>query len=197
MIAEVRGSLTAKHGDLVTIMTAGGVGYEVAVPLGVLERLPRTGGEVRLHTMLVVREDSWALFGFDQLKERAVFQRLLVASGVGPRLALSLLSALGAERVVRAVQTEDLAVLCTVPGVGKKKAERMVLELKDRMRDLEVASEPAGPAQSTVQAVTALVNLGYSSAEAEAAVREVIAGRTDADSGTLIRDALQRLTRGK
>ena len=197
MIAEVRGSLTAKHGDLVTIMTAGGVGYEVAVPLGVLERLPRPGGEVRLHTMLVVREDSWALFGFDQLKERAVFQRLLVASGVGPRLALSLLSALGAERVVRAVQTEDLAVLCTVPGVGKKKAERMVLELKDRMRDLEVASEQAAPAQSTVQAVTALVNLGYSSTEADAAVRAVVAGGTDADSGTLIRDALQRLTRGK
>lgn len=197
MIAEVRGSLTAKHGDLVTIMTAGGVGYEVTVPLGVLERLPRPGGEVRLHTMLVVREDSWALFGFDQLKERAVFQRLLVASGVGPRLALSLLSALGAERVVRAVQTEDLAVLCTVPGVGKKKAERMVLELKDRMRDLEVASEQAAPAQSTVQAVTALVNLGYSSTEADAAVRAVVAGGTDADSGTLIRDALQRLTRGK
>jgi Holliday junction DNA helicase RuvA len=197
VIAEVRGSLTAKHGDLVTIMTAGGVGYEVAVPLGVLERLPRPGGEVRLHTMLVVREDSWALFGFDQLKERAVFQRLLVASGVGPRLALSLLSALGAERVVRAVQTEDLAVLCTVPGVGKKKAERMVLELKDRMRDLEVASEQAAPAQSTVQAVTALVNLGYSSTEADAAVRAVVAGGTDADSGTLIRDALQRLTRGK
>jgi Holliday junction DNA helicase RuvA len=197
VIAEVRGSLTAKHGDLVTIMTAGGVGYEVTVPLGVLERLPRPGGEVRLHTMLVVREDSWALFGFDQLKERAVFQRLLVASGVGPRLALSLLSALGAERVVRAVQTEDLAVLCTVPGVGKKKAERMVLELKDRMRDLEVASEQAAPAQSTVQAVTALVNLGYSSTEADAAVRAVVAGGTDADSGTLIRDALQRLTRGK
>lgn len=197
MIAEIRGALVAKHGDQVTIMTAGGVGYEMAVPLGVLERLPRPGGEVRLHTMLVVREDNWALFGFDNPWERAVFQRLLLASGVGPRLALSLVSALGADRVVRAVQAEDLAVLCTVPGVGKKKAERMVLELKDRIRDLEVVSEPPGPAQSTAQAVAALVNLGYSSAEAEAAVRESVAGQSDVDSGTLIRDALQRLTRGK
>ena len=197
MIAEISGALTAKHGDLITVMTAGGVGYEMAVPLGVLERLPRLGGEVRLHTMLVVREDSWALYAFDNRMERAVFQRLLLASGVGPRLALSLVSALGGDRVVRAVQTEDLAALCTVPGVGKKKAERMVLELKDRIRDLEVVSEPHRPAPATVQAVTALVSLGYAPAEAEAAVRETVGGRSEVDSGTLIREALQRLTRGK
>ncbi len=197
MIASVRGTVTARSGDLVTIATAGGVSYEMAVPLGVLEQLPPAGGEVHLHTVLVVREDGWALFGFETADERIVFQRLLGASGVGPRLALGLLSALGSDRVVRAIAEGDLAALCTVTGVGKKKAERMVLELKDRMGDLEITGEPAAIDSAGDQAVKALVTLGYGQMEADGAVRTVLAANGTADTADVIRSALELLARGQ
>jgi len=120
--------------------------------------------------------------------------QVLLASGVGPRLALALLSTLGSARVVRALRQEDLAVLCTVPGVGKKKAERMVLELRDRIRDLEVTGEPDGPGPVGEQAITALVNLGYNQQQADAAVRKILASNASAETGTLLREALQELT---
>lgn len=197
MIASVRGTVTARSGDLVTIATAGGVSYEMAVPLGVLEQLPPAGGEVHLHTVLVVREDGWALFGFETADERIVFQRLLGASGVGPRLALGLLSALGSDRVVRAIAEGDLAALCTVSGVGKKKAERMVLELKDRMGDLEITGEPTGIGSAGDQSVKALLTLGYGQMEADGAVRSVLAANGAADTGKIIRSALELLARGQ
>ncbi len=197
MIASVRGTVTARSGDLVTIATAGGVSYEMAVPLGVLEQLPPAGGEVHLHTVLVVREDGWALFGFETADERIVFQRLLGASGVGPRLALGLLSALGSDRVVRAIAEGDLAALCTVSGVGKKKAERMVLELKDRMSDLEITGEPTGIGSAGDQSVNALLTLGYGQMEADGAVRTVLAGNGTADTADVIRSALELLARGQ
>jgi Holliday junction DNA helicase RuvA len=197
MIAGVRGTLMAKHGDLVTIATPGGVTYEMAVPLGVLERLPPPGGEIQLHTALVVREDGWALFGFDRQAERTVFQRLLAASGVGPRLALALLSALGGERVVRALKEGDLGALCAVPGVGRKKAERMVLELRDRLGDLEGEEGPAKPGPKAEQAVSALANLGFGTAEAESAVRRVLSSNGAAETAELIRGALHILTTAK
>ena len=197
MIAGVRGTVTARSGDLVTIATAGGVSYEMAVPLGVLEQLPPAGGEVHLHTVLVVREDGWALFGFETADERIVFQRLLGASGVGPRLALGLLSALGSDRVVRAIAEGDLAALCTVSGVGKKKAERMVLELKDRMGDLEITGEPTGIGSAGDQSVNALLTLGYGQMEADGAVRTVLAGNGTADTADVIRSALELLARGQ
>jgi len=200
VIAEIRGTLASKSGDLVTIMTAAGVAYEVSVPVGTLTRLPHVGGDVQLHTSLVVREDSWSLFGFDRLSERVVFQRLLLANGVGPRLALAVISALGGDRVIRAVRSEDLAALCTVQGVGKKKAERMVLELKDRMGDLEVPDDVTGPGPTVgpgptgQQAVTALGNLGYAQLESEDAVRAVLAEGESAGTADLIRLALVHLT---
>ncbi|MCZ6856707.1 MAG: Holliday junction branch migration protein RuvA [Gemmatimonadetes bacterium] len=197
MIASVRGTVTARSGDLVTIATAGGVSYEMAVPLGVLEQLPPAGGEVHLHTVLVVREDGWALFGFETADERIVFQRLLGASGVGPRLALGLLSALGSDRVVRAIAEGDLAALCTVSGVGKKKAERMVLELKDRMSDLEITGEPTGIGSAGDQSVKALLTLGYGQMEADGAVRTVLAANGTADTADVIRSALELLVRGQ
>ena len=197
MIASVRGTVTARSGDLVTIATAGGVSYEMAVPLGVLEQLPPAGGEVHLHTVLVVREDGWALFGFETADERIVFQRLLGASGVGPRLALGLLSALGSDRVVRAIAEGDLAALCTVSGVGKKKAERMVLELKDRMGDLEITGEPTGIGSAGDQSVKALLTLGYGQMEADGAVRTVLAANGTADTADVIRSALELLVRGQ
>lgn len=194
MIARVRGTLVHRAGDFITVLTNGGVGYAMSIPLGVLERLPAVGKEVDLHTTLVVREDAWALFGFDDTEERNVFEHLLHATGVGPRLALALVSALGSDRVVRAIGSGDLAALCTVPGVGRKKAERMVLELKDRMRDLEV-STPTGPGAAAEQAVKALVNLGYSQSDAEGAVRAALGANGGAGAEQLVRGALQQLTR--
>ena len=171
--------------------------YQVSVPLDVLEHLPRTGAEVHLHTVLVVREDSWALFGFDAPNERAVFQRLLGATGVGPRLALSLISSLGGDRVVRAVTENDIAALCTVSGVGKKKAERMVLELKDRMRDLETEGGMGSIGSVGEQAVAALINLGYGQLESADAVRVVAASNGTALIDEVIRNALTLLSVGK
>jgi len=195
MIAGIRGTLTARLGDRVVVATAAGVSYELAVPLGVLERLPAEGAAVDLRTVLVVREDGWALYGFDRDYERAVFQRLLGASGVGPRLALALLSSLGGPRVVSALKGGDLAALCTVPGVGKKTAERIVLELKDRLGDLTPPGETPARAPAADQAVQALVNLGYGAADADRAVRAVLAERGSAAVAEVIRQALQTLAR--
>jgi Holliday junction DNA helicase RuvA len=145
--------------------------------------------------VLVVREDGWALYGFDRDYERGVFQRLLGASGVGPRLALALLSSLGGPRVVSALKGGDLAALCTVPGVGKKTAERIVLELKDRLGDLTPPGEVPARAPAADQAVQALVNLGYGAADADRAVRAALAERGTAAAAELIRQALQTLAR--
>ena len=195
MIAGIRGTLTARLGDRVVVETASGVSYELAVPLGVLERLPAEGAAVDLRAVLVVREDGWALYGFDRDYERGVFQRLLGASGVGPRLALALLSSLGGPRVVSALKGGDLAALCTVPGVGKKTAERIVLELKDRLGDLTPPGETPARAPAADQAVQALVNLGYGAVDADRAVRAALAERGTATVAELIRQALQTLAR--
>jgi holliday junction DNA helicase RuvA len=195
VIAGVRGTLAARTGDRVVVVTPSGVSYELAVPLGVLERLPRDGAEVDFRTVLVVREDGWWLYGFDREHERQVFQRLLSASGVGPRLALALLSTLGGGKVVAALKGADVAVLCTVPGIGKKTAERIVLELKDRLGDLTPPGEPPARAPAAEQAVQALVNLGYGPADADRSVRAAVAADGAAQAAEIIRRALQHLTR--
>ena len=118
MIATVTGAIVSRAGEQVIVETDGGVGYAIAVPAGVLARLPADGQRVRLHTELVVREDAWSLYGFDEPGERAVFQRLLGASGFGPKLALALLSALGPGRTVRSIRARDLTALSTVAGIG-------------------------------------------------------------------------------
>ncbi len=197
MIAGIRGTLQSRTGDRVLVATDGGVLYEIAVPIGVLEKLPEPGAPVALQTVLVVREDGWALFGFDEEHERDVFQRLLGATGVGPRLALGLVSTLGGARVVRSVKEGDLAALCTVPGVGKKTAERIVLELKDRLRDIVVPGTAGGTSAPVEQAVQALVNLGYPAADAERAVRAVVSETGAGEAVDLIRGALQLLTQPK
>jgi Holliday junction DNA helicase RuvA len=195
MIAGIQGSLAARSGDRVVVETTGGVSYELAVPLGVLERLPAEGAQVRLYTVLVVREDGWALYGFDREYERSIFQRLLGASGIGPRLALALLSSLGGPRVVQALRGGDLAALCTVSGVGKKTAERMVLELKDRLGDLSAPGEAPARAPAADEAVQALITLGYGAADADRAVRAVVADGGTADTAEIIRRALHQLMR--
>lgn len=191
MIALVSGRLREHEGDTVLIETSGGVGYSVTVPLGVLERLPATGSPCTLYTELVVREDHWGLYGFDRASERAIFQRLLTASGFGPKLALALISTLGPERAVRSIQQRDIAALATVSGIGRKKAEKLVVELGDRFKDapVDLAAIPSRPGD---EAVKALVNLGYPAAQAEAAVRELLGTGLD-DTAQLIRQGLQRL----
>ncbi|MEP6591976.1 MAG: Holliday junction branch migration protein RuvA [Gemmatimonadota bacterium] len=197
MIALVEGTLALRDPTGIVIATAGGTGYQIEVPLGVFERLPPLGSKTQLHTELVVREDAWALYGFDTPTERAVFRRLLGASGVGARIALAMLSALGPDRTVRAIREKDLAALSSVPGIGKKKAERLVLELGDRLDDLPV-SNAAGtstvPAPSA-DAVRALSALGYPASAAEAAVRSAIEQGTALDTAALVRRALTDLTR--
>ena len=197
MIAGVSGTLLSKTGDRVVVATAGGVTYSIGVPLGVLERMPSEGSEVSLKTVPVVREDGWALYGFVEDHERDVFQRLLGASGVGPRLALALLSTLGGARVARAIKENDLGALCTVPGIGRKTAERIVLELRDRLGDISVPGAPEATAGPPDQAVQAIINLGYSANDAERAVREAVSRQDTGEPVDLIRGALQLLTKPK
>jgi Holliday junction DNA helicase RuvA len=193
MIASVHGTLASRGDETVVIQTPGGVGYAVTVPLGVHERLPAVGQPVSLFTELVVREDGWALYGFDDPVERTVFQRLLGASGVGPRLALAVLSALGPARTARSIRDKDLAALATVSGIGRKKAERIVVELQDKFADLAERIPAAGPVGRGAAAVAALVALGYSATQAETAVRAELDGGTPDETGPLVRKALQRL----
>ncbi len=197
MIAAIKGSLAAKSGDRVVIATAGGVSYEIAVPLGVLERLPNTGSEVELNTALVVRDDGWSLFGFDELEERTLFERLLGVNGVGPRLALAIVSTLGGPRAVRVLKEGDTAALCTVPGVGKKTADRISLELKDKLRDLGASELTGAAVVPAEQAVQALINLGYAGAEAEKAVRKVLSDGGSDEPANLIRGALKLMVKRK
>lgn len=195
MIASLTGRLAAKSADRVVIETAGGIGYEVTVPLGVMERLPEVGQTVTLATELVVRDDAWALYGFADAAGRRFFQRLTSATGVGPRLAIALLSHLGSERGARAIKEKNVGLLASVSGIGKKTAERLVLELGDKLDEfVEGAAGPAaGAAETTLRA---LERLGYGTAEADAALRRALAGDGDlaGDPPGLLRRALTILT---
>lgn len=197
MIAQVSGTLITKELDRVDVMTAGGVAYELSIPLGVYESLPRVGDAVVLHTHLVVKEDAWQLFGFATPFERRVFQRVLNAKGVGPSLALGLLSTLTAERVVRALREKDIATLQSVPRVGRKKAEQLILDLADKLDDLQVSLPGGGPrpeGAGAEDAVRALVSLGYSTSDAERAVRQALDDGGRGQSATdLIRTALSKI----
>jgi Holliday junction DNA helicase RuvA len=196
VIASVTGTIAAKSGDRVVIETPGGAGYEVTVPLGVMETLPAVGQTVTLATELVVREDGWSLYGFADARGRRFFQRLMTVSGVGPRLALALLSHLGAERGARAITEKNVALLASIPGIGKKTAERLALELGDKVDEfVEAGAAPmAGGAAET--AMRALAALGYGTGEADAAIHRVLAGdgAAAADPQALVRRALTFLT---
>lgn len=198
MISLLTGNLASKDLDRVEVLTSGGVGYELFIPLSTFEALPRTGEKVTLHTELVVREDVWSLYGFNTLYDRQVFRRLLSAKGVGPSLALGLLSALSAERVTRALRDKDIATLQQVPRVGRKKAEQMILDLADKLGDLMPQSDegrrPEGA--SADDAIRAMVSLGYTLADAERAVRKALEA-VPAPSGApeLIRAALPHISR--
>jgi Holliday junction DNA helicase RuvA len=208
VIAFVRGRLTAKSADRVVVETAGGVGYELTVPLGVMERLPPPGAgtEITLATELVVREDGWSLYGFLDESERRFFQRLTSVSGVGPKIAVAVMSALGVERGARAVREKNIALLSSVTGIGKKTAERLALELGDKVDEFVDgggggATAAAPPlARGAEAALKALERLGYSTAEADRAVREALSGNggwgggLERETEALVRRALQVLT---
>ncbi|HJQ53414.1 MAG TPA: Holliday junction branch migration protein RuvA [Gemmatimonadaceae bacterium] len=198
MIARVAGSLVAKDLDAIEVMTSGGVAYELAIPLNVYESLPRVGEDVTLHTSLVVKEDSWQLFGFTSVFEKRLFEKLLTANGVGPALAIGLLSALSPTRLIRAIREKDIPTLQSVPRVGRKKAERLILDLADKLDGLgENAGSVGAPASAAADdAMRALVSLGYSSADAERGVRAALdagGGGGGKPATELIRTALAKL----
>jgi Holliday junction DNA helicase RuvA len=181
-----------REGESLVVQTDGGVGYAVSVSVGVAGRLPPRGARVSLFTELVVKEDGWSLYGFDTAVERLVFRYLLTASGFGPKLAIALLSSLGPERTVRSIQARDLSALSSVSGIGRKKAERLVLELQDRFSDVVVDVRLPRP-EGSEDAVRALVGLGYGMAAADDAVRAVLAEGAPRETPQLIRRALQQL----
>ncbi|HXF23876.1 MAG TPA: Holliday junction branch migration protein RuvA [Gemmatimonadaceae bacterium] len=197
MISRIRGTLEAKELDRVEIATPGGVGYMLQIPLSVYETLPSVGEPVSLYTSLIVKEDGWQLFGFASQLERRLFDLVRTANGVGPALALSLLSSLTAARLVRAIVEKDTATLQSVPRVGKKKAEQMILDLATKMRDVDVTETSGGapaPGAAAEDAIRALVSLGYSLADAERAVRATLDASTGPLAATdLIRNALARI----
>ena len=175
MIAHLRGKLIFRQPGQ-AIVEAAGVGYDVAISIPTYTALPALGGEVSLHIHTKVAEDQLALFGFLERDEKKLFERLITVSGVGPRLAIAILSGLSPERTVQAIKSSDHAQLVRIPGVGKKLAERLVVELKDKLEDFAaapVASVVRGAAVDDV--LSALVNLGYQRAAAEKAVQTAVA----------------------
>ncbi len=161
MIAHLRGRILSKQPGQV-VVEAGGVGYDVTISVPTFTALPAEGAETALHIHTQVREDLLALFGFFEIAEKRLFERLITVSGVGPKLAVTILSGLNPESTVAAIRGHDHAMLTRIPGVGKKLAERLVVELKDKLEDLAVAPAaklPGGPAADDV--LSALVNLGY------------------------------------
>ncbi len=175
MIAHLRGKLIYKQPGQ-AIIEAGGVGYDVAISVPTFTALPVAGAEAALHIHTQVSEDQIALFGFLDREEKRLFERLITVSGVGPKLAIKMLSGLSSERTVQAIRGQDHAQLTRIPGVGKKLAERLVVELKDKLDDFAVAPTQAavqGPAVEDV--LSALVNLGYQRPAAEKAIANAIA----------------------
>jgi holliday junction DNA helicase RuvA len=193
MIAHLRGNLIHKEPGQ-AIVEAAGVGYDVAISVPTFTALPSLGAEVSLHIHTQVAEDQLALFGFLDRQEKQLFERLITVSGVGPKLAIKILSGLSSERTVQAIRGQDHAQLVRIPGVGKKLAERLVVELKDKLDDFAVAPAPAavqGPAVDDV--LSALTNLGYQRAAAEKAIEQSIAKEKSlaADFDGLFRAALK------
>ena len=192
MIARLRGKLIEKEPARV-VVDVNGVGYEVSIPLTTFTAMPEAGAEVSVDIYTHVREDVIALYGFSSRQERRVFERLITISGIGPKLAVTILSGGSVEGLVGAIRRGDLARLTAIPGVGKKTAERIVVELRDKLKDL---TEEAAKPSVEVDVVSALENLGYSRAIIEAAVRRAVDGDKEAGFEALFKSTLQILTKG-
>ncbi|KGD71862.1 ATP-dependent DNA helicase RuvA [Tatumella morbirosei] len=202
MIGRLRGLILEKQPPLVLI-EANGVGYEVHMPMTCFYELPELQQEASVFTHFVVREDAQLLFGFNNRQERTLFRELIKVNGVGPKLALAILSGMSAQQFVHAVEQQEIGALIKLPGVGKKTAERLVVEMKDRFKGMhgdlftgdtpfELSAPSSAPAEANdaeAEAVSALVALGYKPQEASRMVSKV--GQPGADCETLIREALR------
>lgn len=193
MIAHLRGKLLSKHPNQ-AVVEAAGVGYEVNITIPTFSALPAAGTEVALFVHTHVREDALALFGFLKANEKQLFEKLLSVSGIGPKLAITILSGMPTDAMVAAIQGNNVAALTRIPGIGKKTAERMVLELRDKLDSFGVAPSAtiASPVEEDV--ISALINLGYQRPVAEKAMARL--GKTDGESfEALFRRALAGLAK--
>jgi holliday junction DNA helicase RuvA len=196
MIAHLRGKLLAKHPNQAIVET-GGVGYDVTISVPTFSDLPGVGGEVALHVHTHVREDIIALYGFLRSAEKKLFEKLITVSGIGPKLAITILSGMAADEMVGAIRGNDIARLTRIPGIGKKTAERMVLELRDKLAVEKGGDIAAAPSLSPVEedVLSALINLGYQRAPAERVLATVAKnGKTGTFDG-LFREALAILSK--
>jgi Holliday junction DNA helicase RuvA len=194
MIAHLRGRLIAKHPNQ-AIVEAAGVGYDVVITVPTFSELGGVGAEVAMHIHTHVREDAIALFGFLHPEEKQLFEKLLSVSGIGPKLAITILSGMAAAEMVGAIRGNDVAKLTKIPGIGKKTAERMVLELRDKLKDfgLVPAAPPTSPIEEDV--LSALTNLGYQRPLAEKAVATIAGKSKGQDFDSMFRDALGLLSK--
>jgi holliday junction DNA helicase RuvA len=196
MIAHLRGKLLVKHPNQAIVETAG-VGYDVTISVPTFSDLPAVGAEVALHIHTHVREDVIALYGFLRSSEKVLFEKLISVSGIGPKLAITILSGMAADKMVSAIRSNNIAQLTRVPGIGKKTAERMVLELRDKLPEAGPAITPSLPAISAIEedVLSALINLGYQRPAAEKAL--AIAGKNGSSKSfdALFRDALAALSK--
>jgi holliday junction DNA helicase RuvA len=174
MIAHLRGKLLAKHPNQVIVETSG-VGYDVTITVPTFSDLPETGTEVALHIHTHVREDALALYGFLRSSEKLLFEKLITVSGIGPKLAITILSGMPADEMVRSIRGNDVARLTRIPGIGKKTAERMVLELRDKLPEAGPTTTPTASPLSPIEddVLSALLNLGYQRSAAEKALAAV------------------------
>ncbi len=203
MIAFLSGKLLEKTANTVIVDVAG-VGYEVSIPLSTFYELGETGSDISLRIYTHVREDAIQLFGFKTSRERDLYLKLISVQGVGARSGITMLSGMNADEIIAAIRTDNLAKLTAIPGVGRKTAERLVIELRDKVGELsfasaagETASSSAGVAGDDVfdDALSALLNLGYQRAAAEKAVQQVRREGVEANVQKILRAALQRLAK--
>ena len=196
MIAHLRGKLLAKHPNQAIVET-GGVGYDVTITVPTFSDLPPLGAEVSLHVHTHVREDLIALYGFLRPSEKLLFEKLITVSGIGPKLAITILSGMEADEMVRAIRSNNIARLTRIPGIGKKTAERMVLELRDKLPEPGPSSAPATPPMNATEedVLSALVNLGYQRPAAEKALGIVTKNGKAASFDVMFREALAALSK--
>ncbi|MGB8061139.1 MAG: Holliday junction branch migration protein RuvA [Candidatus Sulfotelmatobacter sp.] len=195
MIAHLRGKLLAKHPNQAIVETAG-VGYDVTISVPTFSDLPALGAEVALHIHTHVREDVIALYGFLRASERLLFEKLITVSGIGPKLAITILSGMPADEMVGAIRGNDVMRLTRIPGIGRKTAERMVLELRDKLTGVGATAPAAVPVVSVIEedVLSALVNLGYQRANAEKALAVATRNAKGGTFDALFREALAALS---
>ena len=195
MIGHLRGRLLTKHPNQVVVET-GGVGYEVNISVPTFSELPASGSEVALFIHTHVREDLIALYGFLHPAEKQLFEKLMTVSGIGAKLAITILSGMAAEEMAGAIRGNDVARLTRIPGIGRKTAERMVLELRDKLPPAVGTSAPAIPVSATEEDVlSALVNLGYQRAAAEKTLAAVVKNGKSNSFDAMFREALAGLSK--